>query len=144
MQVHPDGKGNTTYTAYFYATEEKEWRLIASFQRPQTNTWYTHAHSFLENFVPEQGYLSRKVYYGNQWVRSKEGQWTRITNATFTHDATANAQVRLDYQGGETKDNRFYLKMGGFFNESVKMGTKFQCKPTGKHPEIDCDALKKL
>lgn len=144
MQVHPDGKGNTTYTAYFYATEEKEWRLIASFQRPQTNTWYTHAHSFLENFVPEQGYLSRKVYYGNQWARSKEGQWTRITNATFTHDATANAQVRLDYQGGETKDNRFYLKMGGFFNESVKMGTKFQCKPTGKHPEIDWDALKKL
>lgn len=144
MQVHPDGKGNTTYTAYFYATEEKEWRLIASFQRPQTNTWYTHAHSFLENFVPEQGYLSRKVYYGNQWARSKEGQWTRITNATFTHDATANAQVRLDYQGGETKDNRFYLKMGGFFNESVKMGTKFQCKLTGKHPEIDWDALKKL
>lgn len=144
MQVHPDVKGNTTYTAYFYATEEKEWRLIASFQRPQTNTWYTHAHSFLENFVPEQGYLSRKVYYGNQWARSKEGQWTRITNATFTHDATANAQVRLDYQGGETKDNRFYLKMGGFFNESVKMGTKFQCKPTGKHPEIDWDALKKL
>lgn len=144
MQVHPDGKGNTTYTAYFYATEEKEWRLIASFQRPQTNTWYTHAHSFLENFVPEQGYLSRKVYYGNQWARSKEGQWTRITNATFTHDATANAQVRLDYQGGETKDNRFYLKMGGFFNESVKMGIKFQCKPTGKHPEIDWDALKKM
>lgn len=144
MQVKPDGKGNTIYTAYFYATDEKEWRLIASFLRPQTETWYTHAHSFLENFNPNQGYLSRKVMFGNQWARSKEGKWTRLTDATFTHDATASAKVRLDYQGGNTKNNRFYLKMGGFFNESVPMGTKFQCKPTGKAPEIDWEALEQL
>ena len=144
MQVRPDGKGNTTYTAYFYATEEKEWKLVASFLRPQTDTWYTHAHSFLENFNPEQGYLSRKVLFGNQWARSTEGKWTRITEATFTHDATANAKVRLDYQGGETTDNRFYLKMGGFFNESVRMGTKFHCQPTGTAPEIDWQTLQQL
>ncbi|MDE7166554.1 MAG: DUF3472 domain-containing protein [Bacteroidaceae bacterium] len=144
MQVRPDGQGNTIYTAYFYATDEKEWRLIASFLRPQTSTWYRHAHSFLENFNPQQGYLSRKVLFGNQWARSKEGKWTRLIDATFTHDATAHAKVRLDYQGGNTKDNRFYLKMGGFFNESVPMGTKFHCKPTGKEPEIDWEALQKL
>ena len=144
MQVRPDGKGNTVYTAYFYATEEKKWRLIASFLRPQTDTWYRHPHSFLENFNPEQGYLSRKVLFGNQWARSKEGQWTRITDATFTHDATANAKVRLDYQGGKTRDNRFYLKMGGFFNESVPMGTKFHAEPAGYAPEIDWKALEQL
>ena len=144
MQVHPDNQGNTIYTAYFYAPEEKAWRLIASFQRPLTNTWYTHAHSFLENFNPEQGYLSRKVMFGNQWARSKDGKWTRIIDATFTHDATASAGVRLDYQGGETKDNRFYLMMGGFFNESVSMGTQFHCEPTGQAPEIDWEALKQL
>lgn len=144
MQVRPDGKGNTVYTAYFYATEEKEWRLIASFLRPQTDTWYRHPHSFLENFNPEQGYLSRKVLFGNQWARSKEGQWTRLTDATFTHDATANAKVRLDYQGGKTRDNRFYLKMGGFFNESVPMGTKFHAEPAGHAPEIDWNALEQL
>lgn len=144
MHVRPDGQGNTVYTAYFYAPEDKAWRLIASFQRPLTNTWYTHAHSFLENFNPEQGYLSRKVMYGNQWTRSKEGKWTRITEATFTHDATASAGVRLDYQGGETKDNRFYLKMGGFFNANTAMGTKLQCEPKGEAPEIDWEALKKL
>lgn len=144
MQVHPDNQGNTIYTAYFYAPEEQAWRLIASFQRPLTNTWYTHAHSFLENFNPEQGYLSRKVMFGNQWARSKDGKWTRITDATFTHDATASAGVRLDYQGGETKDNRFYLMMGGFFNESVSMGTQFHCEPTGQAPEIDWEALKQL
>ena len=144
MRVRPDGNGNTTYTAYFYATDDEEWRLIASFMRPQTDTWYKRAHSFLENFNPEQGYLSRKVCFGNQWARSTEGKWTRLTDVTFTHDATAKAQVRLDYQGGKTKDNRFYLKMGGFFNESVPMGTKFSCEPTGKEPEIDWEALQLL
>ncbi|MDE6535558.1 MAG: DUF3472 domain-containing protein [Muribaculaceae bacterium] len=144
MQVKPDGQGNTVYTAYFYATDDKEWRLIASFLRPMTDTWYTHAHSFLENFNPTQGYLSRKVFFGNQWARSKEGKWTRLTDATFTHDATGRAKVRLDYQGGKADKNRFYLKMGGFFNESVPMGTKFSCKPTGKAPEINWDALEKL
>lgn len=144
MQVRPDGKGNTTYTAYFYATDNQEWRLIASFMRPQTDTWYTRPHSFLENFNPEQGYLSRKVMFGNQWARSKEGVWTRLTDATFTHDATAKAKVRLDYQGGATDDNRYYLMMGGFFNESVTMGTKFSCAPTGDEPVVDWEALKGL
>lgn len=144
MQVTPDGKGNTIYTAYFYATDENEWKLIASFLRPQTDTWYRHPHSFLENFNPEQGYLSREVFFGNQWARSKEGKWTRLTDATFTHDATAKARVRLDYQGGNTADNRFYLKMGGFFNESVPMGTKFHCDPAGEAPDIDWEALRKL
>lgn len=144
MQVRPDGKGNTTYTAYFSPADSDSWQLIASFLRPQTNTWYTHAHSFLENFNPEQGYLSRKVMFGNQWARSNEGQWTEVTDATFTHDATASAKVRLDYQGGQTSDNRFYLKMGGFFNESVPMGTGFRRAPQGKAPVIDWDALEKL
>lgn len=144
MHVRPDGHGNTDYTAYFRAPDDDRWRLIASFRRPQTDTWYTHAHSFLENFNPEQGYLSRRVMFGNQWARSKEGNWNRITDATFTHDATAAAKVRLDYQGGTTNDNRFYLKMGGFFNESVPYGTKFQCLPTGTPPEIDWEALEQL
>lgn len=144
MRVRPDGHGNTVYTAYFFATDENEWKLIASFLRPQTDTWYTHAHSFLENFDPTQGYLSRKVLYGNQWARSKDGKWTEITDAIFTHDATARANVRLDYQGGNTDDNRFYLKMGGFFNESVPMGTKFHRFPGGNAPQIDLDALDSL
>lgn len=144
MQVRPDGKGNTVYTAYFYATDDKEWKLIASFLRPQTNTWYKRPHSFLENFNPDQGYLSREVYFGNQWARSKEGTWSPLTEARFTHDATANAKVRLDYQGGNTGDNRFYLKMGGFFNDNVPMGTKFYRTPSDKAPEIDWESLEKL
>lgn len=144
MQVRPDENNNTIYTAYFFAPEENQWRLIASFLRPQTSTWYKHPHSFLENFNPDQGYLSREVMFGNQWARSKEGKWTRLTDAIFTHDATAKAGVRLDYQGGNTDDNRFYLKMGGFFDDSIPMGTKFYCQPTGQEPQIDFQSLELL
>lgn len=144
MQVKPDDANNTIYTAYFFAPEENQWQLIASFLRPQTSTWYKRPHSFLENFNPDQGYLSREVYFGNQWARSKEGKWTRLTDATFTHDATAKAGVRLDYQGGNAPNNRFYLKMGGFFNDSVPMGSKFYCSPSGKKPQIDFQALEML
>lgn len=144
MQVHPDGNGNTIYTAYFYATDNSEWRLIASFMRPQTNTWYRHAHSFLENFIPEQGNLSRKVLFGNQWARTKEGKWIPVENVKFTHDATAHARKRLDYQGGETDDNRYYLKMGGFFNDATPYGSKFSIKPGRKAPKINLKKLEKL
>lgn len=82
--------------------------------------------------------------FGNQWARSKEGKWTILTDATFTHDATAKAGVRLDYQGGNTDDNRFYLKMGGFFDDSIPMGTKFYCQPTGQEPQIDFQSLELL
>lgn len=147
MRVHPDGKGNTIYTAFFYAPEEGEWRLIAKFLRPKTNTWYTHAHSFLENFMPEQGYLSRYVRYSNQWARTRSGKWVRPESAIFTNDGTARAGVRLDYAGGVTPDgDALFLKMGGFFDENVKGGTSFpmpayQGKST---PKINFKALKKL
>lgn len=144
MHVKPDEKGNTTYTAYFYATDENRWRLIASFMRPKTNTWYTRAHSFLENFSPEQGYHSRRVIFGNQWALGSDDVWREMTNASFSYDATADSGVRLDYQGGREGKNSFYLKNGGFFNENTKAGAKFDRPAGGVHPEIDFKALEKL
>lgn len=144
MQVRPDGKGNTVYTAYFYATDEGRWRLIASFLRPKTDTWYKNAHSFLENFSPEQGYLTRSVRFNNQWVRGTDGVWREITESGFSHDATAGAGVRRDYQGGSEGKKGFYLMNGGFFNELTTYGTKFQRPASGNHPKIDFESLEKL
>lgn len=144
MGVEPDGNGNTVYTAYFYATDESKWRLIASFMRPKTDTWYTGAHSFLENFNPEQGYLERSVNFSNQWACTTDGEWIELHDGTFTHDATASAGVRLDYQGGINSEGSFYLKMGGFFNESTTGYTKFTSTYTATQPVIDFDALELL
>ena len=147
MRVTPDGKGNTIYTAFFYAPEEGNWRLIAKFLRPKTDTWYTHAHSFLENFMPEQGYLSRTVRYSNQWAHTRTGKWVRPESAIFTHDATASAGVRLDYAGGLSPDGKsFFLKMGGFFDHNVKGRTRFPMPSydAQKAPNVNLKSLKKL
>ncbi len=140
--IKPDGEGNTVYTSYFFAADENRWRLIASFLRPQTHVYYTHAHSFLENFIPEQGYRTREAFFGNQWYRSKTGKWIEATETTFSYDATAKAGVRLDYSGGyDETSNRFYLKNGGFFSESTPLGSKFNRRETKIPPSIDFDEL---
>jgi hypothetical protein len=143
-RVRPDGNGNTVFTSYFYAPEENKWMLIASFQRPKTDTWYKGAHSFLENFMDTQGYLTRQVMFGNQWIRTVKGEWIELNKATFTCDDTGRSKVRMDYTGGLTDDGRFFLKNCGFFNENTTYRTAFERPTLNKAPQIDLEALEKL
>ncbi|MBX3256180.1 MAG: DUF3472 domain-containing protein [Chitinophagaceae bacterium] len=136
----PDGKGNTVYTAYFFAPEKEEWILIASFERPKTGTWLKRFHSFLENFIPARGNISREVLFGNQWIRTSAGQWIELTQAVFTYDNTAAKGYRMDYAGG-LRGNRFYLKNCGFFNEYTGYRSTFQRKADAKMPEINFTTL---
>lgn len=142
--VEPDGKGATIYTAYFYAPEEGAWRLIASFLRPKTETNYTHPYSFLENFNTEQGFVERHVHFGNQWACGVDGVWREVTEGMFTFDNTARAGVRKDYAGGTTPQGQFFLKNCGFFDDNTPYRAKFTRPATGKSPQIDFEALKKL
>lgn len=140
-RAHPDGHGNTIYTAWFFAPETGKWQIIASFHRPKTNKHLTGLHSFLENFADRNGYLGRMAYYGNQWVRDTEGGWTELTHARFTGDDIASRGFRLDYAGGANNAN-FFLRNGGFFAENVKIGSDFARQSTAsKHPKIDFDKL---
>lgn len=138
--VTPDGKGNTVYTAYFYAPERGEWQLIASFLRPQTDTWYKRPHSFLENFIDRNGHLERKAVYSNQWIRDTEGAWVELDKARFTADDIGRRSYRKDFAGGE-EDGRFFLKNGGFFHHSTELGLEFYRDKKIKAPDIDFDAL---
>lgn len=141
MGVKPDGKGNTIYTAYFFDNNKGEWSLVASFCRPQTSTWYTGAHSFLENFSPVMGYINRKAYYTNQWARTTDGRWLPVSKARFTCDATGAKKMRLDYTGG-TEGDSFFLSMGGFFDEYMKPGTFFKREGNvTESPDIDFSTL---
>ena len=144
QQVRPDGNGSTIYTAYFFASDENKWRLIASFQRPKTDTWYKEAHSFLENFIPNQGYLTRKVLFGNQWAVTKGGKWIELTEGTFTYDATANAKKRVDYKGGIEGEKQFYLQNCGFFDGNTEFRTVLHRVGGNKKPIINFNSLKKI
>jgi hypothetical protein len=138
--VEPDGKGNTIYTAYFMDANTGQWLLIASFLRPQTDTWYQHAHSFLEIFEPANGYVSRKLYLNNQWACDTQGHWIALSKAKLTGDTNAERRFRVDFDGGVEGDH-FFLKNGGFFNADTKLNTKFTRISKGGAPKINFDKL---
>lgn len=137
----PDGDSHTTYTAWFFAPEKNEWMLIASFNRPKTNTYLRRFHSFLENFSPDQGDKERKVLFGNQWIRTEKGQWIELTKGKFTGDNTARKNFRMDYAGG-AEANKFFLRNCGFFSDNVRLDGTFERKASGKAPNIDFSKLK--
>ena len=141
MGVKPDGSGNTVYTAYFFDNHKNKWQLVASFRRPEISTWYTNAHSFLENFNPVMGYINRKAYYCNQWARTTDGRWIPVTRGRFTCDTTGHYRHRLDYTGGVEGED-FFLSMGGFFDDFMTSGTNFERSGNvSEAPEIDFSTL---
>lgn len=140
LRGEPSENNCTDYTAYFFAPEKGEWELIASFRRPQTSTYLTRHHSFLENFIPDMGNISRKGLYQNQWICDKNGHWHEMTKARFIADNTARKQARMDYSGG-VEDDKFFMKNCGFFDETTPIGTTFHRKPIHQKPKIDFDNL---
>jgi len=140
-RVQPQADGTTVYTSWFGDKSKNEWRLIASFRRPKTKTHLTGFHSFLENFVPTTGHLTRVGQHGNIWVCDTNGSWHECLVARFSVDATGNGGHRLDFTGGAV-ENHFYLKNCGFFNEPVKPGTNFtRSSSQSDSPGIDLDKL---
>ncbi len=127
-RVEPDGQGNTQYTAWFGDKERDEWRLIASFLRPQTDTHLRGFHSFLESFNPAFGFQHREAKHHNVWVRSIEGQWLRCDAATFSVDPTGGGRHRLDFGGGVREDG-WYMENCGFFSGRQRAGETFE--PSG-------------
>jgi len=143
LHAKPTANDYTNYTAWFYAPEKRQWLLIASFSRPQTTTYLKRLHSFLENFEPETGFITRKAFYKNQWVKTKAGEWKPVTAMQFTGDATANIGYRLDYYGG-VENGKFYLRNCGFFDDNTELKTRFSVPSAGKEPVIDFYALENL
>jgi len=140
-QVQPDPDGNTVYTSWFGDKQEDEWRLIARFQRPKTQTHLRGFHSFLENFDPKFGHVTRQAQHENVWVRDKQGNWHECLNAQFSVDATGGGGHRLDFAGG-ARDTAFYLRNGGFFDDQVRPGSKFTRNSADQSPPvIDVDRL---
>jgi len=142
LKATPSDNNSTDYTAYFFAPEIGNWELMSSLRRPKTSTYLKRPHSFLENFDPSMGAISRQVEYTNQWIYDTSNIWHPITKATFTADATARKDARLDYTGG-TKNGRFFLKNCGFFSERTTIDSQHQIVLSTNPPNIDFNALPK-
>jgi hypothetical protein len=141
LRAEPDkATKSTTYTAWFKDVSAGKWLLVASFGRPQTNTYLTSLYSFVENFEPDSGDQIRLANFKNQWLGDSSNNWHESTGATYTGDATAKANYRKDYAGG-ADGNMFFLKNGGFFDELVPLNTPFKRAGSGEVPTIDLNAL---
>jgi len=141
LRCRPDPKRTnyTEYTAYFHAPEDG-WMLVASNSRPKIVTYYKRPHSFLENFNPQVGHITRKVYFDNQWAYVVGKGWQEVTQGRFTHDNTANQKQRMDYKGG-IENGMFFLQNCGFFGDFTEARSAFERQTKGKAPEIDFEKL---
>ncbi len=140
-QVKPDGKGSTIYTSWFGDKQANEWRLIASFRRPQTETHLRGFHSFLENFNPQTGHQTRRGQHQNIWVCDTDGNWHECLSARFSVDATGGGGHRLDFAGGADGD-AFFLRNCGFFADTGTSGESFtRASSSADQPQMDLRQL---
>lgn len=138
----PDGLGNTAYSSWLYSPETASWHFMATWKRQEisNNKYLTGLYSFLENFNHNTGFLERKAYYGNIWVKTNTGNWYEITSAKFTGDDIAKINFRQDYAGG-VAGNVFYLRNCGFFNEKTSFNTVFTKAALNIPPNINFNNL---
>ncbi len=133
VQAKAEGT-HTTYSGWWFHPDKRAWMLIASFRAPKDGGLLRGLYSFSENFGGSNGHLRRKALFGPQWIASPEGEWTEITSATFSHDATGKA-ARLDRFMG-VEDGKFFLSHGGFVDGFTSGGEAFHRPPTTR-PTID-------
>jgi hypothetical protein len=132
VTAKPVDAASTIFSGYYWHPDKKEWMLISSWKAPKEGGYLKGLHSFSENFGGDNGQLRRKALYGNQWIRTPEGQWRELTTARFTHDPTGR-EDRLDRFMG-VEDGQFFLSHGGFEDGFTKYGDTMERPTGGKSP----------
>ena len=122
---------HTDYSGWWFDPDRRAWTLIASFRAPKDGKWLRGLYSFNEDFDGANGHLQRKAFFGPQWIRTAEGKWQEITDASFSHDDTGK-ENRLDRFMG-VEQGRFFLSNGGFVSGWTPFGEKFT-RPASSQP----------
>jgi hypothetical protein len=128
----PADQSHTIYSGYYFHPEKRQWSLISSWKAPKEGGYLRGLYRFSENFGGANGHLRRKALFGNQWIRTAQGEWRELTTATFSHDPTGRAD-RLDRFMG-VENGQFFLSQGGFIPGFTEYGAKFDRPATGSAP----------
>jgi hypothetical protein len=132
VTADPVDATHTIFAGYYFRPDKKQWMLISSWKAPKEGRRLRGLYSFSENFIGRNGHVVRKALYGNQWIRDAAGQWSEITTAKFSHDATGKADRRDRFMGVE--GGQFFLSHGGFIDGYTKFGVPFDRPPTNRSP----------
>jgi len=132
VTAKPADATHTIYSGYYFHPDKKQWFLISSWNAPKEGGYLRGLYSFSENFGGANGHVLRKALYGNQWIRTADGQWSELTTASFSHDGTGKAD-RLDRFMG-VENGQFFLSHGGFVPGFTQYGEKFARPALGQPP----------
>jgi|GEM_PF-510430 len=127
----------TTYEAYFYINEEKKWKHLATFQTITGGDYLSGYYSFVEDFLRngQSAQNVRRARYGNGWVKTKDGKWLPLIQATFTADRTPTMNIDAGL-----KDGRFFLQNGGDTENRIFLRSKIDCPVEQmSQPEVSFD-----
>jgi len=125
---------HTDYSGWWFEPEQRKWTLIASFRAPKDGKWLRGLYSFNEDFDGANGHLLRMAFFGPQWIRTTDGKWQEITEASFSHDGTGK-EDRLD-RFMDVSLGHFFLSNGGFVPGFTPFGQKFTRPPSSQPPAL--------
>ena len=129
---------SSTFAAYLYLTEKKEWKHLATFQTTASRANLKGLYSFVEDFRRDGKSADevRRARYGNGWVRTLDGQWHALLKARFTGDATPTE----NNDAGVSPEGDFYLATGGNVTRTHELNSKLERTATTEPPQLP-DAL---
>jgi hypothetical protein len=138
LRVEP-GDRYDTYFSYFYATDEKRWRLFGVGKKhhggkPLKSLWVG---SFVEVPGPPQvqrtGPYERRMRYRG-WVMEEGGRWFPLDRLSV---GDVDKETGLTYTDrGETEDGWFYMETGGWVFRKAPTKEYVELSPPRGRPEV--------
>lgn len=142
LQGKPSGD-NTIYSAWFFDPAAGKWKFMATWEKPKSGGKYLSGlYSFVENFGSNGDDLF-KARYGNQWIRTANGQWMELTQARFSTTADEVKHPRFDIGSG-VENGWFYMFSGGFQEVGTTKKGDVNTRPAKNiPPAVDLNSLQR-
>lgn len=111
----------TAYTAWIFEHAQASWRKLATFRVRTGGKPLSGLYSFVEDFRRDKKSVNetRHAWFGNGWVKSVKGEWTRLETARFTA-SNAEWESKENIDAG-TEKGWFYLATGGDLKRSREL-----------------------
>jgi hypothetical protein len=127
----------TAYAGYLYQPAQKTWKHLVTFRTRTGGTPLRGLYSFVEDFRRDSKSVMdrRRARFGNGWVKSVEGQWLPLKEATFTA-SNAGWEAKDNISAGANA-NDFFLITGGETKQELDLRQMLTVAPANAHVPTD-------